>query len=169
MSDQKPLSEIKVDRDNLYREETFSDLRVATLRRMVPIKADGSPDDSRPVLFMGETQLMSAGGLLPVSCPIEASTLEDAIAKFEHGVAWKLTFLHQVHAVVEDQPHTAVVADRNERARDIEETLVVEFLVAQLDQIDAAFDGSGYRARVGCDEVEAFFHVRPGEEDVTHG
>lgn len=86
MSDQKPLSEIKVDRDNLYREETFSDLRVATLRRMVPIKADGSPDDSRPVLFMGETQLMSAGGLLPVSCPIEASTLEEAIEKFPEAV-----------------------------------------------------------------------------------
>ena len=86
MSEEKPLSEIKVDRDNLYREETFSDLRVATLRRMVPIKSDGSTDDSRPVLFMGETQLMSAGGLLPVSCPIEASTLDEAIEKFPEAV-----------------------------------------------------------------------------------
>ena len=86
VSEQKSLSEIKVDRDNLYREETFSDLRVATLRRMVPIKSDGSTDDSRPVLFMGETQLMSAGGLLPVSCPIEASTLDEAIEKFPEAV-----------------------------------------------------------------------------------
>ena len=86
VSEQRTLSEIKVDRDNLYREETFSDLRVATLRRMVPIKSDGSTDDSRPVLFMGETQLMSAGGLLPVSCPIEASTLDEAIEKFPEAV-----------------------------------------------------------------------------------
>ncbi len=86
VSEQKPLSEIKVDRDNLYREETFSDLRVATLRRMIPVKSDGSADDSRPVLFMGETQLMSAGGLLPVSCPIEASTLDEAIEKFPDAV-----------------------------------------------------------------------------------
>ena len=85
-SEQKPLTEIKVDVDNLYREETFTDLRVATLRRMTPIKSDGSPDDSRPVLFMGETQLMSAGGLLPVSCPIEAATLDEAIAKFPEAV-----------------------------------------------------------------------------------
>lgn len=83
---QKLLSEIKVDSENLYREETITDLRVATLRRMVPIKVDGTDDDSRPVLFMGETQLMSAGGPLPISCPIEASTLEDAIAKFPESV-----------------------------------------------------------------------------------
>jgi hypothetical protein len=85
-SEQKPLSEIKVDTDNLYREETFTDLRVATLRRMTPIKLDGSVDDSRPVLFMGETQLMSAGGLLPVTCPIEASSIEEATAKFPDAV-----------------------------------------------------------------------------------
>ena len=85
-SEQKPLSEIKVDSENLYREETFTDLRVATLRRMTPVRSDGSLDDSRPVLFMGETQLMSAGGLLPVNCPIEASTLEEAMAKFPDAV-----------------------------------------------------------------------------------
>ena len=85
-SEQKPLSEIKVDTANLYKEETFTDLQVATLRRMVPVKSDGTPDDSRPVLFMGETQLMSARGLLPVTCPIEASTLEEAIEKFPDAV-----------------------------------------------------------------------------------
>ena len=84
--EENPLSEIKVDVDNLYREETFTDLRVATLRRMTPVKSDGSTDDSRPVLFMGETQLMSARGLLPVSCPIEASTLDEAIAAFPAAV-----------------------------------------------------------------------------------
>ena len=85
-SEQKPLSEINVDTENLYREETFTDLQVATLRRLTPVKSDGTPDDSRPVLFMGETQLMSARGLLPVSCSIEATTLEEAIAKFPDAV-----------------------------------------------------------------------------------
>jgi len=85
-SEPKGLSEIKVDVDNLYREEVFTDLRVASLRRLVPIKVDGSDDPSRDPLFMGETQLMSQRGPLPVQCPIEARTLQEAIDKFPEAV-----------------------------------------------------------------------------------
>ncbi|MFP8874503.1 MAG: hypothetical protein VCB42_08220 [Myxococcota bacterium] len=85
-TEEKALGEIEVDRDNLYREEAFTDLRVATIRRLTPICADGSVDESRPVRFVGETQLMSARGLLPVSCPIEAETLDEAIGKFPEAV-----------------------------------------------------------------------------------
>jgi hypothetical protein len=41
-----------VDLANLHREEIFTDLKVATLRRLSPVKADGA----RPfqaVLFLG--------------------------------------------------------------------------------------------------------------------
>lgn len=85
-TEEKALTEIEVDRDNLYREEAFTDLRVATIRRLTPIKTDGSVDESRAVRFVGETQLMSARGLLPVSCPIEVETLDEAIAKFPEAV-----------------------------------------------------------------------------------
>ena len=80
------LGDIRVDKSNLYKEEVFTDLRVASIRRLSPIKVDGSPDDSRPVLFMGETQLMSARGPLPVQCPIEATTLEAALDRFPEAV-----------------------------------------------------------------------------------
>lgn len=85
-NEERPLADIQVDGENLYREETFTDLRIATLRRLTPIRADGSDDASRPVRFIGETQLMSARGLLPVSAPIEAETLDDAIAKFPDAI-----------------------------------------------------------------------------------
>ena len=52
-----PLGEITVDQNNLYREESFTDLKVASIRRLTPIKADGSDDSSRPALFVGETTL----------------------------------------------------------------------------------------------------------------
>jgi hypothetical protein len=81
-----PISEIQVDKTNLYREELITDLKVASIRRMVPIKADGSVDESRPVLFSGETQLMSQAGLVPVHCPIEAASLEEALDKFPEAV-----------------------------------------------------------------------------------
>ena len=83
---EQPLDSIQVDQNNLYREETFTDLKVASIRRLMPLKADGSPDESREIIFMGQTQLMSQGGLLPVQCEIEARTLEEAIQKFPEAV-----------------------------------------------------------------------------------
>lgn len=82
----KSVSEISVDRDNLYREEVVTDLKAATLRRLVPIQADGSPDVSRPALFLAETQLLTQGGLLPVQARLEADTLEAAIEIFPQAI-----------------------------------------------------------------------------------
>ncbi len=81
-----PLSDIKVDRVNLYREESFTDLKVATIRRLSPIKEDGTPDTSRPALFTGETTLMSERGPLPIQCPIEAKDLGEAMDRFPEAV-----------------------------------------------------------------------------------
>jgi len=81
-----PLGDIAVDTENLYREETFSDLKVASIRRLTPVTAEGLDDASRPTLFIGETTLMSARGPLPINCPIEAETLTDAFAAFPQAV-----------------------------------------------------------------------------------
>ena len=81
-----PFGDVKVDKANLYKEESFTDLKVATLRRLSPIKEDGSPDSSRPVLFTGETTLMSDRGPLPIQCPIEAKDLNEAMDKFPEAV-----------------------------------------------------------------------------------
>ena len=82
-----PLEEIEVDRENLYHEEVFTDLKVATIRRLSPVKTDGSRDETRPILFHGQTQLMSQMGPLPVNCAIEAADLEEAIQKFPEAIA----------------------------------------------------------------------------------
>jgi len=85
-SDVKGLADIKIDTENLYREESFTDLKVATLRRLTPIKTDGSPDESREVLFAAETTLMSARGPLPIQTPIEAKSLDEAMEKFPEAI-----------------------------------------------------------------------------------
>jgi hypothetical protein len=84
--DVQHLSELKVDATNLYREEIFTDLRVATLRRLVPVRLDGSPDPSRPVLFSVQTTLMTQAGPVPVSAAVEATTLEEAAKKFPEAI-----------------------------------------------------------------------------------
>ena len=82
----KGLDQIKVDTSNLYREEIFTDLKVATLRRLTPIKVDGSADSSRQMLFLGQTHVMTRAGPMPVEFAIEAKTIDEAAAKFPAGV-----------------------------------------------------------------------------------
>jgi hypothetical protein len=75
-------SELQLDGSQLYREEVFTDRRVGAIRRFTPTKSDGSPDPSRPVVFAGQTQLLTAGGMLPLTFELEARTLEEALLKF---------------------------------------------------------------------------------------
>lgn len=86
MADQLPLDQIQVDQQNLYREESITDLRVATIRRLIPINADGTDDISRPTQYIGSTQIISQMGPLPISAPIEASSLREAIEKFPQAI-----------------------------------------------------------------------------------
>jgi hypothetical protein len=79
-------AEISVDTDNLHREEVFTDLHAASIRRLTPVKADGSADSGRDVLYIGETNLMTQMGPLPVQFPIEAKSLGDAFNQFAEGV-----------------------------------------------------------------------------------
>ena len=86
MADQLPLDQIQVDQQNLYREESITDLRVATIRRLIPINADGTDDRSRPTQYIGSTQIISQMGPLPISAPIEAASLREAIEKFPQAI-----------------------------------------------------------------------------------
>lgn len=80
------MPDIKVDLDDLYREDSFTDRKVASLRRLVPVKPDGSPDESRDCVFMGQTHVMTEAGPMPIGCAIEATTLEEALAKFPEAI-----------------------------------------------------------------------------------
>lgn len=84
--DNARLDEIKVDEENLYREEVFTDLRYATIRQLTPVNPDGKKDDKRNTLFFGQTQMMTHGGSIPIQFPIDAKDLKHALAKFPEGV-----------------------------------------------------------------------------------
>jgi hypothetical protein len=82
----QPLSEIKLDESNLYKEEVFTDLRVGSLKQLTPVTKDGERDLARPMVFVGETQLMSQVGPLPVQTRIEAENLAAAMEKFPAAI-----------------------------------------------------------------------------------
>ena len=86
MAAQNDLPDIELDPKSLYREDVFTDRRAGSVRRLTPVTAAGADDPSRPVLFSGQTQLLTPAGVLPLGFEIEARTLEEALQKFPEGV-----------------------------------------------------------------------------------
>ena len=72
----------KMDPKSLYREEIITDRKVGTIRVLTPIKPDGSPDSGREVTYIGEAQLLTSVGTLPINFEIEAKTLDEAVSRF---------------------------------------------------------------------------------------
>ncbi len=81
MSNESP-GEARMDAQALYREEVFTDQRVGTIRRMSPVRSDGSDDPSRPALFIGQASVMTPMGQLPLSFELQATNLGEAAAQF---------------------------------------------------------------------------------------
>lgn len=83
---QEQLPDIQIDRNNLYREEVYTDRKAGSIRKLVPIGADGMVDAARPVLWSGQTQLLTPGGVLPLAFEIPAVTLEEAVTRFPESM-----------------------------------------------------------------------------------
>ena len=83
--EQQQQQDIRMDAESLYREEVITDRRVGTIHRMIPVKKTGEEDDSRPVLWVGQAQMMTPAGALPLHFEIEASNLQEAVEKFGDG------------------------------------------------------------------------------------
>jgi len=76
----------KMDATTLYREEVYTDRKVGTIRTLTPVKSDGSNDASRAVIYVGEAQLLTSMGAVPITFEIEAGSLDEAVKKFaEHA------------------------------------------------------------------------------------
>ena len=71
-----------MDATQIYLEEVFTDRRVGTIRRLTPVTAAGAPDAARAVIFVGQAQVMTPMGAVPISFDLESTTLDGAIAKF---------------------------------------------------------------------------------------
>ena len=72
----------QMDAEGLYQEENFTDRRVGAIRRLSPVRADGSADPSRPVLYIGQAEIMTNMGPVPISFEIEGQSLADAVMGF---------------------------------------------------------------------------------------
>ena len=64
---------------SLYREEVLTNLREASIHRLVPVRADGSPDPARGTRFVAVAYAETDAGLVPIRFELDARSLEDAI------------------------------------------------------------------------------------------
>ena len=71
-----------MDPSSLYREDTYTDRKIGTIRVLTPVTADGAADLGKKILYVAETQLLTGAGVLPLVFEIEATSLREAVDKF---------------------------------------------------------------------------------------
>lgn len=75
-------TDIEVDPNELYKEEVFTDQKAGTIRRLTPVTGDGDVDDSRAVIYVGQAQILTPMGSVPLAFEIDATSLAEAARKF---------------------------------------------------------------------------------------
>lgn len=79
MTDQNNAS---MDPNSLFREENFTDQKMGAIRKLIPIKADGSDDGDRNIMFFGSAQVMTPMGAMPLNFALEGNTIGEAAEDF---------------------------------------------------------------------------------------
>jgi len=75
-------AEAKMDAASLYREDIYTDRAAGTIRVLTPVTRDGGADQTRPTIYVGEAQILTNMGPLPISFEIDATSLSDAVQKY---------------------------------------------------------------------------------------
>lgn len=67
-------------------EELITDRKIGAIRVLVPIKVDGTVDAARESLYVGQAQVMTPMGALPITFEIAAKLLAEAVEAYPAGL-----------------------------------------------------------------------------------
>jgi len=109
--------DFSVDRSNLYREESFTDLKVGNIRRLIPVKPDGSEDKARNTIFVGQTNLMTPNGPLPIQGVIRAKELQQAVKRFPEAMEVAVERMMEEAQKMKDQQGSEIITKQKEDSR----------------------------------------------------
>jgi hypothetical protein len=101
--------DFKLDRSNLYHEESFTDLKVGTVKRFTPIKPDGTPDKSRKTIFAGQTNIYTPNGPLPIQNVIRAKELSQAFKRFSEAMEESMQRLVEEAKKMKEQKQSPLI------------------------------------------------------------
>ena len=71
-----------MDPNGLYKEENYTDQKTGAIRKLIPVKADGTEDSDRSVEYYGSAQVMTPMGAMPLNFALEGTTLGEAAEDF---------------------------------------------------------------------------------------
>jgi hypothetical protein len=112
MQDTLKASEISMDANALSREELFTDSRVGTIRKLIPVTPEGEDDANRPVEYFGSTQIMTPAGALPLNFEIPAKSLAEAVAGFGEAAQEAVESTMQELRELQRQAASSIVVPR---------------------------------------------------------
>jgi len=75
-------ADLEMQAAELYREEVYTDRRIGSIRVLTPVDGSGERDSSRQVSYVGQTQIMTPMGSLPISFEIPANDLGEAASQY---------------------------------------------------------------------------------------
>lgn len=103
--------EIEMDLATLYREDTYTDRKLGVIRVMTPVTAEGTQDAARPVLYLGQAEIMTNMGALPINFDIPATTLAEAVTAFSAAAQQAIErTMQQIQEMRRQQASQLVVA-----------------------------------------------------------
>jgi hypothetical protein len=98
-----------LDRSNLYLEESFTDLKVGSVKRFTPVKADGSLDRERQPIFVGQTSVHTPHGSLPIENLITAKDLSQAFKRFPEAMLASMERLMEEAKKMRDEKQSPII------------------------------------------------------------
>ena len=109
--------DFSIDRSNLYKEESFTDLKVGNIRRLLPVKPDGSEDKTRKTIFVGQTNLMTPNGALPIQGVIRAKELQQAVKRFPEAMEEAVARMMEEAQKIKDRQGSKIITKQEEDSR----------------------------------------------------
>lgn len=100
---------LTVNRANLFREESFTDLRACTVRQLSPVNPDGSPEKGRKMVYVGQTHVMTQAGPIPIQSVIQAQDLQQAFKKFPEAMKAAMDRLIEEAKKAQQQEQSRIV------------------------------------------------------------
>lgn len=89
-----PINVTPMKLENLYRCERYSDNTAGVLTECIPVaiaeNGQAVQDPVRQVVYLGETKLVTSGGVQDLGFLIPAESLEEAVVNFAAACAGKI-------------------------------------------------------------------------------
>jgi hypothetical protein len=111
MVSEKELNDmdLSVKHNNLYLEESFTDLDMTAIRRLTPVKPNGLKDKTRKQIFVGHLNVMTPQGPLPIQTPLEARNLKEATELYPEAMKTAITKVREEISKLQQEKDSRII------------------------------------------------------------